>query len=134
MSIEIKGEFSTNFFTLQLQLKSLLEGAGGEEAAELLDAVARLNHGEQRIALKIFTRVARSVLSGDKRLCAAEDQEAKAFEDGLYQDIVAAIDHAAKPQSSRGLEVLDGGKAKPQPARVVALSEFRKARRAPHLN
>ena len=39
MSQKFDGSFSSNFFSIQLQLKTLLEEAGGESASELLEAL-----------------------------------------------------------------------------------------------
>ena len=46
--------FSANFLSLQLQLKTLLEEAGGDDLIPFLDALTGLTRSEQKIALKLL--------------------------------------------------------------------------------
>ena len=43
MNLSHGGDFTKSLLSLQLQLKTLLEGVGGEETATLLDALAQLS-------------------------------------------------------------------------------------------
>jgi len=131
------GTFSKSFLSLQLQIDTLMEEAGGERAIELLDALATLNPSEQRLALGVFARAVKRIAAGSDRLVTNDDKALKDFEDGLYADIVAAL-NGATAEAPRGklIEVIDGGKTEtPKPSRSsertpISLDEARRAKRA----
>ncbi len=126
-----RGEFSRNLFSLQLQIQTLLESAGGEDASELLDALTELNKSEQGVVLKLFKRVVERVLAGNDRLMTAEDIELKNFEEGLYADIVNSLRHAAHAGgSSKSFEVVQGGKIRKARSKENKPLDFEAARRA----
>ncbi len=126
------GAFSKNFLSLQLQLETLLEDVGGERAVEMLDSLAQLSGSEQKVVLAAFDRVIKRIAAGSDRLISNDDKRMKEFEEGLYSDIVAAI-QSATGEAPRGklIEVLDGGKTPKQADRTpINLEEARKARKA----
>ena len=105
--------FSANFFSLQLQLKTLLEDAGGDDALALLDTLTNLNKSEQKVALKLFSKVIQRVTSGPIRLETEGDLALKEFEDNLYEDLVAAIEEQTREEriaTTPKIEVLSGGR------------------------
>ena len=106
-----EGLVSQSLFTLQLQLKTLLEGAGGEDALEFLDSLGELTRSEQKIILKMFNRVIERLRKSEIRLCSDEDKELLAFEENLYNEIIQTIEHGEKSNGKLHLEVLDGGKS-----------------------
>jgi len=124
-----RGDFSRSLFSLQLQIKTLLEEAGGDPAISLLDSLCKLNKSEQKIALGIFNRCIERISSGDTRLCTQQDKELKDFEDGLYRDILESIGNAALPiEKTHKFEVLDGGKLKAKSETLIDLDEARAKR------
>jgi hypothetical protein len=147
MAQKYDGVFSSGLFSLQLQLKNLLEGAGGDHALRFLDTLCQMSASEQEIALDVFTRALKRITSGEPRLFTEGDLALKEFEDTLYNDIVHAMKAAAsndneKPQEQKKLSVVNGGKSRPVvEVRKVEEShpiDFEKARRSrksrsPHL-
>jgi hypothetical protein len=127
-----EGLFSHSLLSLQLQLKTLLEGAGGDAAVNLLDNLSTLNPSEQKLALKAFSAAIDQLKAGKERLTTAEDQVLKDFEDGLYNDILTSMREAANGGTPvrRRIQVLDGGKS-PQAERktLIDFAEARKNRR-----
>jgi hypothetical protein len=134
------GIVSDSLLSLQLQLQSVLEEAGGDEALTLLDRLAELSTSEQKSALALFQKVVEKMLSSEKRYLPAEEAELKNFEDGLYNDIVTAMEAAERHQVKKALsadsepklEVLDGGKSaplfEPKPAKPTPI-DFNSARK-----
>lgn len=124
-----KGEFSANFFTLQLQLKHMLEGVGGDATVELLDALAKLTGSEQKVVLKVFSNVIERITKGDQRLVSEVDKALNDFEETLYRDVVAGMSEAAASPSDGApkLEVLPGGK---HPVVAKAPLDLEKARKS----
>ena len=124
MGSKFNGYFSPGLLSLQIQLKTLFEGVGGDKTIELLDSLSNLNKSEQNILLEMFKKATDKVLNGPHRLTSPNDDELKAFEDGLYNDLVNSFQEAANhaPLAKR-LEVVDGGKekrsAKKSPARLT---------------
>lgn len=136
MSKEFSGTFTANLFSLQMQLKSLFDEAGGESSIKLLDKLARLSSTEQKLALTLFQKVIERVLSGELRVASERDKFMKELEDTLYSDILDSMKEAAgdtpKSCSTRKLEVVDGGKARDQKAENTI--DFKKARDARKLS
>ena len=110
MSSKYDGVFSAGLLSLQLQLKNLLEGVGGDHAIQLLDALCRMSESEQKVALDVFTRALEKIASSEKRLFTDGDLALKEFEDNLYNDIVAAMEGASKSPKEHKFAVLNGGK------------------------
>lgn len=118
MSSKHDGVISASLLSLQLQLKSLLDEAGGDDVLAVLDQLSLLSAGERALALAAFSQAVDRVSKGSTRLHSAEDEALKELEEGLYQDIVSAIEEAerAPVQAALGcrkLAVLDGGKCRP---------------------
>lgn len=111
------GDFTKSLLSLQLQLKTLLEGVGGESTATLLDAVAQLHESERERIIPILSRVISRVVKGDKRLMTDHDKYLKDFEDSLFDSISSALGHSANDDEAPRdtdykLEVVPGGKLK----------------------
>ncbi|RMG42178.1 MAG: hypothetical protein D6719_07065 [Candidatus Dadabacteria bacterium] len=124
-----KGQFSVNFFSLQLQLKTLMDGLGGEETIQFLDELSSLSESEQKIALKIFRRTIKRLTNRTERLYSERDKILKDFEENLYQDIVTSMIEASNTDNVRKFKVLNGGKFK-STTKPLDLSKARKRRRA----
>ena len=139
MSKEFSGTFTANLFSLQIQLKSLFDEAGGESSIKLLDKLARLSPTEQKLALTLFQKVIERVLSGELRVASERDKFMKELEDTLYSDILDSMKEASgdtprrsvAAAPSRKLEILDGGKAEERKEKTIDLKKARDARRVP---
>jgi len=107
---DVNGYFTKNLFSLQLQIKSLLDGAGGSEAGKLLDTLSEMSESEQTIALGVFQRALDKILEAEIRLQTLEDKAHKDFEETLYEEIVDGIAALKVNCSERAFHVVDGGK------------------------
>lgn len=125
-----KGQFQKNYFSLQLQLQTLLEEAGGENLLPVLDQLCEMSGAEQKITLRIFQRALQKFSRQSIRLTSSRDRALKDFEEGLYQDILGAMKEASTIPSGKPLEIISGGK---DPARkddsLIHLEEARRSRR-----
>jgi hypothetical protein len=124
--------FSANFLSLQLQLKTLLEEAGGDELMPFLDALGTMNRSEQKIILKVLTRTIEKVATKTPRLATDGDLALKEFEDSLFADLAQALEtgETKSPTRPRKIEVLSGGKASPEPEKTpIDLAAARKRKR-----
>ena len=106
----MKGRFTKNLFGLQLQIKTLLEDAGGDEALELLDTLCQLNPSEQRVVLKVLNRLVGDILRQGPRFETEGDLALKKFEDDLYGDLLRAMQEEAYKTNRSKLQVVKGGK------------------------
>ena len=124
------GQFSQSFLSLQLQLRTLLEGSGGNASIEFLDSLSKLGKLEQDVVLSVFQKVIERIASGSQRVFTEEDKIAKDFEDNLYKDIMTAMSEAASVKNLNGkrLEVLQGGQKKKDKKAPIDLSKVRKSR------
>lgn len=133
MSEQGKGTFSASLLSLQLQLKTLLEDAGGDQAVEFLNTISNLHQSEQKVVLDVFTSILNRIMSGDQRLLTEGDLARKEFEDALYSDILSAMRDAAQEASNKRLSVVSGGKT-PKVKRIarspISLCEARKSRKS----
>ena len=132
MSDSQEGNFSANLLSLQLQLKTLLDGAGGDSTIKFLDLLSTLNPSEQKLALAAFSAVLDKIRSGQERLFTEEDRNLKEFEDSLYREILGSMRDVANNSEPKRIEVLDGGKSR-SPFAKAAVSktpiDFSAARR-----
>lgn len=127
------GDFTKSLVSIQLQLQTLLEDVGGENAAELMDAVAKLHGAERKTVLPILIRVIRRLAENNDRLCSKDDIKLKEFEDSLYESVVAEMSKAALntiPAEEKRLSVVKGGRAQvlDKPVRISTLIDLAKAR------
>lgn len=133
------GIVSLSLMSIEAQVKTLFAEAGGTPAVELLDRLCRLSDKEQLKVLGIFSRILDRVISGDVKLeqageaqydTAQDDTAQKAFEDSLYNEIIAEISGTGKGGRSLRLEVLKGGQAVPiQQRQVVSIEDLRRAKK-----
>lgn len=128
------GGFTANLFSLQLQLKALLEDAGGDQVGELLDSLCKLTRSEQSIVLKVFSRVVGDILGSDNRLVTDGDVALKRFEDSLYEELVTEMKKAvlALPNSADSINAPKLEIVKPQSrviSEVINLADVRQARK-----
>ncbi len=130
---KFKGSFSASLLSLQLQLKTLLEEAGGEVAVQFLNAVSNLHQTEQNTVLPIFTSIVEKISKGEERFATDGDLARKQFEDGLYNDILSAMREATEATCVKKFTVVNGGKAQEVVRKVpVNLNEVRKNRKGVH--
>jgi hypothetical protein len=124
------GIFSTSLKALQLQLQSMMEGAGGAKASRLLDGLADVGIKERDALLEIFIGVVEKLASGEKRFFTDEDVKQQEMIDSLYEEVMAQLygSHvlsAVSPSSSRkklsAVPALDES--------PIDLSEYRASRR-----
>ena len=120
------GPISLGLLSLQAQVKTLLEEAGGNSVVELLDALCKIHPEEQHAVLTLFTRVIDRIATGHIRL-SEEQSELQAFEEALYEDLLASLKEIEREKSPLKLEVLKGGKCKS--GAVVHIDELRRARK-----
>ena len=124
------GTFSRNFLSLQLQLKTMLEEAGGEGVAGLLDHLSNLSTAEQKVAIRVFERVLKDFMAQGPRFSDANDIERKRFEEQLYSELSNEME-AARTSISPGnhLEVIDGGRTRLTKApQLIDLDSHRRSR------
>jgi hypothetical protein len=136
------GEFTKSLLSLQLQLQTILEGVGGEEAAGLMDALAKLSNTERATVIPMLTRIIARLVTEHDRVLGKEEQELKEFENALFESVLSAVQGnggsdvvALNEDEGRSkLAVLPGGKgpivAKTKPVRLSALIDLQKAREA----
>ena len=130
-----RGRFSANLFSLQLQLKTLLEEAGGDELSALLDSLCSLSPSEQKVVIKVFSRMINKIVSGEDRLVTEGDLAVKRFEDSLYEDLVGEMKRAvlALPNSNEALNrpklEIVGAEKKDATGEVISLDTIRRGRR-----
>lgn len=129
MGFNYDGRFSANLLSLQLQLKTLFDEAGGEGVMNLLDSLCKLTGLEQKIALDTFNKVIERIAHGDKRFISEEDQHLKDFEDGLYKDVINSMFEASTTFKKQPLELVAGGKAKEQKKEPIDFNQARAARK-----
>lgn len=147
MSTRNEGQFSRNFLSLQLQLKTLMEDAGGAPLLELLDALCSLSPTEQKAALAQFLACTKRIAAGEQRTLSPADRELKDFEDALFNGIVESMAHAAGTENlptKKKLAVVEGGKTGPvargkilrdkSPINLAEVREIRKNRQDPLVN
>lgn len=141
------GDFTKSLLSLQLQLKTLLEGVGGEDTAALLDAMAQLTKSERTVVVPLLARVIQRIASGENRLSTHEDKELKDFEDSLFDSVLEAFGNTAAANETdlakdreAKLAVVPGGKspsdrvAIKKPIRVPALIDLSKERESRRKN
>lgn len=133
------GDFTKSLLSLQLQLKTLLEGVGGEDTAVMLDALAHLSKSERAVAIPLLARAVKRIASGEQRLSNQEDKQLKDFEDSLFNSVLEAFGNTANDldlakEREAKLAILPGGKtpsdrvAIKKPIRVPALIDLAKER------
>ena len=128
MSDRSKGEFTTTFSALRLQLRALFDSVGGEPILPLLDAMSTLGEKEKQLVIEVFSKVIERILNGDKRFITALDNDRKEMVDTIYNEIVNAMGEASgKVPVRQRLEVLSGGKnEKSAPKGVIDLQKVRR--------
>ncbi len=133
MSNKYEGHISAALLSLELQIKTLLEGAGGDDALSFLDALSELNQSEQKLALDVFTKIVKNIKSGEQRLVTEGDLARNGFEETLYSEIINSMREAALAEAGKKLSVVNGGKAKPEIVHKtpISLCDVRKARKFP---
>lgn len=138
MKKDTLGTISSNLLSLQMQLKTVLEEAGGDAVLTLLDALCMLNRSEQVIALRTLNRIVKRIVLGDNRLFTSEDSARKDFEDGLYNEITRALRDTSEVENKKCFSVLDGGKCPEEsrdPIDFLKEKELRKsAKGKPYIN
>ena len=103
-----KNSFSNNFTSLQMQLKTLFEDAGGNDTLRFLDLISQLGEEEKRLVLAHFSNVIAKILAGNLRLTTQSDIEKSEFENALYADLIDAIQNPQQLEFK--LELIHGKK------------------------
>jgi len=129
MDIQNSGRFTKNFFSLQLQLKTLLEESGGENLISFLDDLSDLEKAEQKIVLKIFSRAVQKLKKEDRKVILSNNEKAlKEFEEVLYHELLGSIEKAADNTPMK-LSVLNGGHSRQSKEdNVIDFSKAREVR------
>ena len=139
MSWSHGGDFTKSLVSLQLQLKTLLEGVGGEDTAALLDSLAQLSKSERAVAIPLLAKVIKRIASGEQRLMTDEDKDLKDFEDSLFESVLSAFGNTANDadlsrEKEHKLSVVPGGKSPAdrvvvkKPIRIPPLIDLAKER------
>lgn len=130
------GLFTQSLLSLQLQVETILDGAGGEDAVALLDSLSELSRSERQIALRIFDRVVRRLLETNKeaRVLSAKDIDEKEFEESLYEELLHSLKAAANDSPTVSLELVPSKKREKKKARqLIDLQAEREARKQKEL-
>ena len=113
MEKDFEGNFTASLMSLELQMNTLLEEVGGDEAKALLDSVSNLSRCEQKQILGLFRRVVNQVVAGEKRVYSDEDKRLAEFEEQLFQDVLRSLDEIELKNKIQGenssLKVIKGG-------------------------
>jgi hypothetical protein len=128
---DVNGYFTKSLFSLQLQIKTLLDGAGGEETGHFLDTLTEMSQSEQSVALRVFQRALDKFRASGLRLQSVDDEHQMAFENALYEELVEGIAALDSSTLERGLHVVDGGKLptrQKREKRPICLSTARQKR------
>lgn len=112
-----RGDFTKGLLSLQLQVTTMLEGVGGDDAAILMDTLAKLSKVERQSVVPMLTRVISRLAEDHDRVLSSEEQELSNFENELYESVVSAMvttgvdcERAIERQQQTKLRVVDGGK------------------------
>lgn len=103
--------FSKTVLSLTLQLRTLFEGFGGEEALRFLDRLGELSGAEQRAALEVFHKVLERLIASGVRFRDELDQQHREFEENLYGDLIANLKLLESKKGKKRLAVVSGGRA-----------------------
>lgn len=130
------GDFTRNLVSLRLQLNTLLEDVGGDEAAGLMDALTKLTPSEKKVLIPSLTNVVNKLVENENRLASKNDVELKEFEESLYESVMDAVQTEANKADfaeSKKLSVVDGGKVtvtkkNTRPVKISTLIDLAKAR------
>ena len=108
----------------------MLEEAGGEGVAALLDHLSNLSTAEQKVAIRVFERVLKDFIAQGPRFSDANDIERKRFEEQLYSDLSSEMETArSSAQPGNHLEVIDGGRTrKIKNQQLIDLNSHRRSR------
>lgn len=125
----LNGDFTKNLFSLQLQIKTLLDGAGGDDASSFLDKLSNLSSKERTIILKVFQKALDRLNESGIELSSVKDDQLKDFENGLYNNLIDGMNALKHDHFTHTLSVIDGGKLptkKKKEVKTVCLAEARK--------
>jgi hypothetical protein len=115
-----ENRFGDTLVSLELQLKTLFEGFGGEESVSLLSAIGQLPKAEQKHVIATFRHVCLRLTEHDVRLNDRSEHELKQFEERLYDDLVSSIDEEIKKRAND---------AEPDESKLIDLDEVRKQKK-----
>ena len=125
-----KGDFSKNLFSLQMQLKTLLDGVGSENACSFLDQLSELNETERGIILKVFQRALNRLKESGISVKSLRDEQLEQFEETLYENLVDGMNAFKGGRSSGSFSVVDGGKlpTRKKSGKMISFSEAKRRR------
>ena len=105
------GRFSKNLLSVKLQIQSLFEDVGGDNAIALLDSLCALTATEQKVALKVMKRVIDRLAQEEPRLLSPNEQRMQDLEDFIVSDIVRELSgETDSTEKSSKLSLVPGGK------------------------
>ncbi len=123
------GTFSLCLSSLQVQLQSLFDEAGGKDAVRLLDNLSNLPPNQREAVLSCFNRVVERLSTQQESSTLHENVAVNDLEESLYSDISVNLKQSLEP---RRLEVLSGGKDRKfslVDKTPISIEEARKAKR-----
>lgn len=123
MERKFSGTFSLGFQSVQLQLRALLEGVGGEQAVRFLDGLSHLGAPAQETILRLCNQLIERVANDKECLANAGNTALKDFEDSLYNEIVKGLQRG--PNTPK-LEVVWGKKTPASGTGPIDLEAARK--------
>lgn len=116
MDKQFNGTFSLGLSSLQFQVKSLFDEAGGEKACQLLDILSSLNQEAREKALGLFIELAGKLRDYQHSLPSLASNGSRDFETRLYNTLIAdlnATPHLALVSGGRAnKQLIDLGKAR----------------------
>lgn len=128
MAKGFRGDFTRSFMSLQLQLEHLLEEAGGDEVVELLDLLACFRKSERSRLLPVLREALANVLAAGVSVANSEDRELESFEEGLYENLVTALESANSPDDLIAKPREERLSLVPDPRNVIDLDAARATR------
>jgi len=120
------GVFSTGLTSLNLQIRGLFDGMGGDDCINLLDKLAELSPKEQAITLDIFSQIVNRLVAGGIRMEDACGTESQLFVDEICCDIVSSFSKASYKGFGDSINQVKKVKSGSQPPKLSLAGPSRK--------
>lgn len=114
------GIFRLSLKAIKLQLATLMDEAGGEQAIELMDVLSDLNPAKRDIIIKSFIETVEKLSEKDPSLRL----DSTALEDQLFNEIVEDIEKTNQVEKKFQLEIVNTVH-KSAGAEVISLDAYR---------
>jgi hypothetical protein len=131
------GDFSRNWLSIMLQLKSLFEGSGGEDVLQVLDRLGELQPSERPSVITAISRAVERFRITESKPRTREDAELQKFEEDLFNDLLKAFSGKSVEgaQVERNLAVNSDENADPIPTGTDSTITIRRSKkRESHLS